>query len=268
MSVMSESTTSLAGKTCVVTGGARGLGLDIAGSLLDAGARVVISGRDEQALHYAHMLLDRPGRDVLPICCDVRDEQAIDSLVATALERFGRIDVLVNNSGIAGPTAAVAASEVQPWRDTLETNLFGTFLCCRAVLPAMIGQPGGGSIVNIGSMTAKRPLLGRTSYAASKSALVGFTRTLALEVGPHGIRVNLVSPGPLEGDRIRHVFQAQADSRGISVARAREEMVSDSPLGRLTPPADVAAAVTFLAGDAAASITGEDLNVSAGIVMH
>jgi len=267
MSVSQASRTSLAGKTCVVTGGARGLGLNIAGSLLDAGARVVISGRDERALEDAQQLLDPSGADVLPICCDVRDENAIAHLVEAALGQFGRIDVLVNNSGIAGPTAAVAAAEVQPWRDTVETNLIGTFLCCRAVLPAMIEQHGG-SIVNIGTMTAKRPLLGRTSYAASKSALVGFTRTLALEVGVHDIRVNLVSPGPLEGERIQRVFQAQADSRGISVAQARDEMVSDSPLARLTPPADVAAAVTFLASEAAASITGEDLNVSAGIVMH
>lgn len=267
MSVRQASRTSLAGKTCVVTGGARGLGLNIAGSLLDAGARVVISGRDERALEDAKQLLDPSGADVLPICCDVRDEHAIASLVEAALGQFGRIDVLVNNSGIAGPTATVAAAEVQPWRDTVETNLIGTFLCCRAVLPAMIEQHGG-SIVNIGTMTAKRPLLGRTSYAASKSALVGFTRTLALEVGVHDIRVNLVSPGPLEGERIQRVFQAQADSRGISVAQARDEMVSDSPLARLTPPADVAAAVTFLASEAAASITGEDLNVSAGIVMH
>jgi NAD(P)-dependent dehydrogenase (short-subunit alcohol dehydrogenase family) len=219
-------------------------------------------------LREAPKLLGCSGADILPHCCDIRDEASIADLVDAALDRFGRIDVLVNNSGIAGPTASVAESDVQPWRDTVETNLVGTFLCCRAVLPTMIEQHRGGSIVNIGTMTAKRPLFGRTSYAASKSALIGFTRTLAFEVGAHDIRVNLVSPGPLEGERILRVFQAQADSRGISVAQARNEMLSDSPLGRLTPPADVAAAVTFLASEAAASITGEDLNVSAGIVMH
>lgn len=268
MSTRLPSRMSMEGKTCIVTGGARGLGWNIASSLADAGARVVISGRDREALDDASRMLASSGADVLPFCCDIRDEQAIASLVAAAIDRFGGIDVLVNNSGVAGPTASVAESEVQPWRDTVETNLIGTFLCCRAVLPAMIEQRTGGSIVNIGTMTAKRPLLGRTSYAASKSALIGFTRTLAFEVGTHGIRVNLVSPGPLEGERIRRVFQAQADSRGISVAQAREEMVSDSPLARLTPPADVAAAVAFLASEAAGSITGEDLNVSAGIVMH
>jgi NAD(P)-dependent dehydrogenase (short-subunit alcohol dehydrogenase family) len=267
VSATQEGITTLSGKACIVTGGGHGLGLDIAAGLVNAGAQVVISGRDQRALGNARQQLDPSGTDVLSVVCDIRDEKTISDLVAAALGQFGRIDVLVNNSGVAGPTAPVAQSEVQPWRDTVETNLIGTFLCCRAVLPVMIEQ-GCGSIVNIGTMTAKRPLFGRTSYAASKSALVGFTRTLALEVGPHGIRVNLVSPGPLEGDRIERVFQAQADSRGISVAEARQEMVSDSPLARLTPPRDVAAAVTFLACDAAASITGEDLNVSAGIVMH
>lgn len=257
----------LDGRVAIVTGGGHGLGLEIARSLRSAGARVVISGRDKQALVEADRDLDPDGGAVLSVCCDVRDENAVQGMVASALKRFGRVDALVNNSGIAGPTAPVAGSEVAPWRETIETNLVGTYLCCRAVLPIMIEQ-GSGSIVNIGTMTAKRPLFGRTSYAASKSALLGFTRTLALEVGPCGIRVNLVSPGPLEGERIERVFAAQAQTRGITVEQARAEMTSDSPLGRLTPPQDVAAAVAFLVSDAAASITGEDLNVSAGIVMH
>lgn len=117
-------------------------------------------------------------------------------------------------------------------------------------------------------MTGKRPLFGRTSYAASKTALIGLTRTLATEAGPFGIRVNLVSPGPLDGERIRRVFAAQAESRGITAAEAQAEMVDESPLRRLVPPSDVAAAVVFLAGAQSKSITGEDLNVSAGIVTY
>jgi NAD(P)-dependent dehydrogenase (short-subunit alcohol dehydrogenase family) len=261
------STQSLDGKVAIVTGGGHGLGLEIARALREAGALVVISGRDKQALADAERELDQDGAAALAIPCDVRDEGAVGGLVESTVDRFGRVDVLVNNSGIAGPTEPVAGSDVAAWRDTVETNLIGTYLCCRAVLPAMIGQ-GSGSIVNIGTMTAKRPLFGRTSYAASKSALLGFTRTLALEAGEHGIRVNLVSPGPLDGERIERVFAAQARTRGITVEQARAEMTSQSPLGRLTPPRHVAAAVAFLASDAAASVTGEDLNVSAGIVMY
>ncbi|MFI9415133.1 SDR family NAD(P)-dependent oxidoreductase [Nocardia gamkensis] len=258
---------SLEGRVAIVTGGGHGLGLEIARSLRSAGSSVVISGRDKQVLVEAERELDPHGCAVVSMYCDVRDEDAVHGMTAFALERFGRVDVLVNNSGIAGPTAPVSRSETAAWRETVETNLLGTYMCCRAVLPIMISQ-GSGSIVNIGSMTAKRPLFGRSSYAASKSALLGFTRTLALEVGPCGIRVNLVSPGPLEGERIEHVFAAQARTRGITVEEARAEMTSDSPMDRLTPPHDVAAAVAFLVSDAAASITGEDLNVSAGIVMH
>jgi NAD(P)-dependent dehydrogenase (short-subunit alcohol dehydrogenase family) len=178
----------------IVTGGARGLALEIAHDLRAHGARVVISGRDEQALADAERELDG-GDSVLSLVCNVRHEDDVNTMAETAQDAFGRIDVLVNNSGIAGPTATVSGSDIGPWRDTVDTDLIGTYFCCRTVLPAMIEQ-GSGSIVNIGTLTAKRPLLGRTSYAASKAALAGFTRTLAWETGQHGIRVNLVSPGP------------------------------------------------------------------------
>ena len=252
-------------RTAVVTGAARGLGRTIAHRLRDAGHQVVLTGRDKDALAEAAAALDPSGTDTLAVPCDIRDEDSVRDLMATVVERFGRIDVLVNNSGIAGPTAPLWETAADEWWQTLETNVFGTFLCCRAVLPVMITQ-GAGSIITIGSMTGKRPLLGRTGYAASKTALIGLTRTLALEAGPYGVLVNLISPGPLDGDRIRRVFAAQAASRGITEEQARMEMVSDSPLGRLVPAEDVAEAVVFLAG--AASVTGEDLNVSGGIVTY
>ncbi|MCW7945721.1 hypothetical protein AAW14_27880 [Streptomyces hygroscopicus] len=251
----------------MITGGGRGLGREIAVALHTAGHRVVLAGRDKDVLDLTAHEIDPTGDAVLSVRCDVRDELAVAALTARALDRFGRIDVLVNNSGIAGPTAPVWETDAQLWRDTIETNLVGAFLCCRAVLPTMIAQRSG-AIVTVGSMTGKRPLFGRTGYAASKTALIGLTRTLATEAGPYGIRANLVSPGPLEGDRIERVFRAQAASRGISVDAARAEMLDDSPLGRLVPGADVAAAVVFLASPAASSITGEDLNVSAGIVTY
>ncbi len=120
----------------------------------------------------------------------------------------------------------------------------------------------------ISSMTGKRPLYGRTPYAASKMALVGIARTLAWEVGSHGIRVNVISPGAVEGERIKQVVRNQAVAQGISEEEALQQFTSNSPLGRLVPPGDIAAAAIFLASDKAASITGEDLNVSAGTVMY
>jgi NAD(P)-dependent dehydrogenase (short-subunit alcohol dehydrogenase family) len=158
-------------------------------------------------------------------------------------------------------------SSLSEWQDTLNTNLLGTFLCCRAVLPLMIEQRSG-SIVTVGSATGKRPNAGRAAYAASKTALIGLTRTLALEAGPYGIRVNLVTPGAVDSERFRRVIEELAAERGVSGAEVLQEAVSGSPLGRLVAAADVAEVVTFLIGDGAASITGEDVNVSAGLVMY
>jgi NAD(P)-dependent dehydrogenase (short-subunit alcohol dehydrogenase family) len=141
------------------------------------------------------------------------------------------------------------------------------FLCARAFLPAML-ERGSGSIVVIGSMTGKRPLWGRTPYAASKLALVGLVRTLALETAPSGVRVNPVSPGPVEGERMAWAFRAQAEGRGISVEEARSEMVAQIPIGRLIEPREVADAVVALTLGTLSAVTGADLNVSGGMVMY
>lgn len=264
---MSTGGPHLDGQVAVVTGGARGLGYEIATALRAAGAQVVLCARDADQAAAAARRLDPSGCNAAGVACDIRDEAAVVALATAAVSRFGRIDVLVSNSGIAGPTAALWETPAADWRETIETNLTGTFLCCRAVMPVMMRQQGG-SIIIVGSMTGKRPLYGRVGYAASKAALIGFTRTLAVEAGPHGVRVNLVSPGPLEGDRMQRVFDAQAAARGVPAERVRAEMLAESPLARLVPPADVASVVTFLAADTAASITGADINVSAGLVMH
>lgn len=183
-----------------------------------------------------------------------------------AAEALGPVDVLVANSGIPGPSAPLWEIEPGEWRQTLDVNVTGTYLCCRAVLPGMI-ESGGGSVVIIGSMTGKRPLEGRSPYAASKLALVGLTRTLAVDAGKHDIRVNLVSPGPVRGKRLEWVIEKQAEARGLSVDQARQAFKAGSPLHRLVDPDDVAQAVVFLASDEAVGITGTDLNVSSGMVM-
>jgi NAD(P)-dependent dehydrogenase (short-subunit alcohol dehydrogenase family) len=258
---------SLAGKVVLVTGGGRGLGSEIAKAFRAAGANLAICGRDLGVLTASAQSLDPTGESVLPLSCDIRDEQAVADLASAVLDRFGRIDVLVNNSGIAGPTAPLWESSLSEWQDTISTNLTGTFLCCRAVLPSMINRRSG-SIIMVSSATGKRPLAGRAIYAASKTGLIGLTRTLALETGPNGIRVNLVSPGAIDSERLRRVLEALAASRGVSAADVLREAVSGSPLGRLVQAVDVARVITFLASDGAASITGEDINVSAGLVMY
>ena len=141
------------------------------------------------------------------------------------------------------------------------------FLATKALLPQMI-ELGSGSVTVIGSISGKRPLWGRSAYTTSKMALIGLVRTLALEAGPHGVRVNLISPGFVAGSRLDWVIQRQAAGRGLTDAAVRAEFESESPLGRLTEARDVGAACVFLASDGAAAITGADLNVNSGVVMY
>jgi NAD(P)-dependent dehydrogenase (short-subunit alcohol dehydrogenase family) len=255
-------TDALGGAVAVVTGAGKGIGRHIAVALAGAGATVAAVGRDVAALEETCELVGG-----IAVRADVSDVGQVDAMAERVLGELGRIDVLVCNSGIAGPTAPLWEIAPADWDEVLRVNVTGTFLCCRALLPAMIERRSG-SIVVIGSVSGKRPLHGRTPYTTGKLALVGLVRTLAWEVGPHGVRVNLISPGYVAGPRIERVIAAQAEALGVAPEEARARFTSASPLGGLTAPEDVAACAVFLASPAAASVTGEDLNVSAGVAMY
>ncbi|BCL82265.1 sorbitol 6-phosphate dehydrogenase [Ktedonobacteria bacterium brp13] len=260
----------LTNKVAIVTGASGGLGRAIALALAAQGASLVLASRNTVALEETQRQLSHiqeHGQRAIVVPTDVQDEASVQHLVEETLRQFeGRIDILVCNSGIAGPTAPLIEVKIEQWQETLATNLTGPFLCCRAVLPTMLEQQAG-SVILIGSGTGKHPLIGRTPYAASKIALVGMARTLAMEVGPSNVRVNVVSPGPLDGERIQAVLQKQAELRHMSYEQIKAQATSGSALKRFTPVQDVADTVVFLASDQAASITGEDMNVSGGLVM-
>jgi NAD(P)-dependent dehydrogenase (short-subunit alcohol dehydrogenase family) len=179
----------------VVTGGGKGIGRAVGLAFARAGADVVLAGRDAGALEAAAADVEALGVSVMSVPTDVTDEHAVATLAAVTLERFGHVDALVANSGIGGPSGPLWELSREAWDETFSVNVTGVFLCARAFLPSMI-ERGAGSMVVMGSMTGKRPLWGRTPYAASKTALIGLVRTLALESTPHGVQVNLVSPGP------------------------------------------------------------------------
>jgi NAD(P)-dependent dehydrogenase (short-subunit alcohol dehydrogenase family) len=259
--------TRLDGKVAVVTGAGQGLGRAIALRCAAEGAHVALAARSEELLTQVADVIEASGGRALAVRTDVRDPAQVAHLAEVVTSELGPADVLVNNSGIGGPTSVLWEMEPADWEETLRVNLTGTFLCCRAFLPAMV-ERGSGSVVVIGSVTGKRPLIGRTPYAASKLGLVGLVRTLAWEAGEHGIRVNLISPGPIDGERLDRVITAQAEVKGVSAEEAREQFASGSPLRRFVSPDDVAEAVVFLASDLAASVTGEDFNVSAGLAMY
>lgn len=256
----------LENRTALVTGASQGIGRQIALRLAAAGAEVCLSARSEAGLEQVAAEIAAEGGSALVMPADLREREAIEALV-TALGNRGGVDLLVSNCGIPGPTAAVWEVELDAWEETVAVNVTAPFLLCAGLLPGMIAR-GSGDIVVIGSATGKRPLPTRIPYATSKSALIGFVRSLAWEVGADGIRVNLISPGPVEGDRLDGVLEAQAGVRGIDSSDVQREMRSSSALQRLTTPEDVAEAVLFLASGASAGITGEDLNVSSGWVMH
>ena len=254
-------------KVAVVTGSARGLGKCIAMAFAREGAHIVLVDQFTDPLHAIQEDIERQGRKALPLEVDIANLESVETCARKAVEHFGRVDILVNNAAIGGPSALLWEVDPAAWRECLDINTTGVFYCCRAFLPGMVQQRSG-SVIIIGSMTGKRVLVNRTAYATSKLALVGMARTLAWEVGPYGIRVNVISPGPMEGERLKWVFETQSQQEGISVEAARSRMVDASPLGQFVPPENVAQAAVFLASDSSGSTTGEDLNCSAGICMY
>lgn len=251
----------------IVTGASQGIGRVIAIELAARGDILVLAARNADGLKETADQIDQEGGEHVVVETDVTSVASVTSMVAAVTARLGRIDNLVNNSGVGGPSGRLWEVDPGEWRSTYEVNVFGVFEVSRLVLPVMI-QQGSGSIVVVGSISGKRPLFGRSAYTSTKTALIGLTRTLALEAGPHGIRVNLVSPGFVSGPRIEWVMKAQADARGMDIDEIREEFEAESPLGRLTDPIDVAATVAFLTSEGAAGITGADINVNSGVVMY
>lgn len=260
-------TASLSGQVAVVTGGNRGIGRAIALAFARAGAAVALGARTAASLEQVAEEVRSAGAECLAVPCDVADPASVDAFGDAVLERFGRADAVVACAGIAGPTRPLHEITPEEWRECVAIDLDGVYLTFRRFLPGMIERRAG-SLVAISSMTGKRPLAGRTPYSAAKLGVIGLVRTLAVEVGPYGIRVNSVCPGAVEGERIERVIRGQAEAQGISEDEARRQLTDPAPLKRLVRAEEVADACVFLASDAAAAITGEDVNVTAGLVMY
>lgn len=245
-------------RTALVSGAGNGLGRAIALALSRAGHRVVLVGRGAETLDRTAALLDGPSRVAT---VDVADPASVTRL-ATALDGE-QISILVNNAGVAGPVRPLIEIEPAEWDEVFAVNVRGMYLMCRAFLPPMI-ERGAGDVVNLASVSGKRPLALRTAYAASKMAVLGLTFTLGAEVGTSGVRVNALSPGPVRGDRMARNFSLEAARRGISEAEAEHAFTSRASLGRLVEPDEVGAAVVAML-----SMTGlhcADIDLSAGMV--
>ena len=255
-------TSSLQGRHAVVTGAARGIGAEIAQTLAAAGATLTLLGRRRDALEALAAQLPGTGHGV--VTADVADAAQVNAAFAEARVR-GPIVVLVNNAGQA-ETAPFAKMTLELWQRMLAVNLTGTFLCTQAALPDML-QAGGGRIVNIASTAGLKGYAYVSAYAAAKHGVIGLTRSLALELAKKGITVNAVCPGYTETDILRDGIANVVAKTGISEAEALARFTAGNPQGRIVQPREVADAVRWLCGDAAASITGQSLSVSGGEVM-
>ena len=240
-------------RVAVVTGASRGIGRAVAKRLAEAGAAVVAAARGDHADQVAADIRAAGGRAV-SVGVDVTEPRLVEAMVGTALDEYGRIDVLVNNAGIVRDGLAVRMNPAD-WDAVVATNLTAAFACARAVLRPMIRQRGG-RIVNVGSVVGRMGNAGQANYAASKAGLEGFSRSLAREVASRGITVNVVAPGMIDTDM----------TAGLSES-AQAAMLAQIPAGRLGTADDVAGAVCFLASDEAAYVTGHVLAVNGGMYM-
>jgi NAD(P)-dependent dehydrogenase (short-subunit alcohol dehydrogenase family) len=256
-----------AGGVAVVTGAGRGIGAAIARDLAASGARVIINGRHRESLETVGAEIAAAGGTAEVVPGSITDPSHVEDLMRQAAGPNGVINVLVNNAGTAGPTTPLSELSLEDWHETIDTNLTGLFLACRAAIP-FLRRAGHGKIVNIGSATGKRPLVNRAPYAAAKIGVVGLTRTLAHELGPDGISVNTISPFLVNNARLDGVITTMSAARGISKEKLWEEYTRETALGRAVTEADVSRLVLFLASSAADDITGEDWNVSAGSIMY
>ena len=240
----------------LVTAGASGIGREIARAFAAKGARVFVCDIDEKAL--AALSKETPGIEAMR--CDVSRRTEIEQMMAAALRSLGGLDVLVNNAGIAGPTVPVEEVPPGAWDEVVQVNLTAAFDVTRLAIPAL-KQSSAGVVIVMSSAAGRFGYPNRVAYAATKWGLVGFTKTLAMELGPFGIRANAILPGTVDGERIRRVFEGRAKLSGRSVDEVRDASMQNQSIRALVDPRDIAALAVFLASDAGKSISGQALPI-------
>jgi 3-oxoacyl-[acyl-carrier protein] reductase len=245
----------LGGKVAVVTGGSRGIGLAIAAWLAEHGATVVVSGRDADRVQAAAKELEAHGTPVLGVPADAAKREDADRLVDVTRERFGRLDVLINNAGITRDGLVIRMKD-DDWDRVMEVNLRGAFLMTRAAAKVMVRSKNGGRIINIASTAGAMGNAGQANYSAAKAGLIGLTKAAARELAHWGILVNAVAPGLIETDMAAAIPE-----------EARETLLAQVPLKRIGTPREVAEMVGFLAGDGATYVTGQVFHVNGGLYM-
>lgn len=255
----------LSDKVAIVGGGSRGLGRACALGLAREGTKVAICSRGREALEQAAKIIgDETGAEILPIAADLSSYDGIKHVVSTTADHFGRLDIMINNSGGPPPGTAEGAGE-DLWEQAVQISLMFFARMSREALPHMRKQ-GGGRIINIFSSSVKQPIENLMLSAATRMGALGFAKTLADEVAKDNILVNNIAPGYLLTDRMMEVIESRSDASGISKEEAMDALVSIIPMGRIGRPEELANLVVFLASDAASYITGATIQVDGGVV--
>jgi NAD(P)-dependent dehydrogenase (short-subunit alcohol dehydrogenase family) len=248
--------TSAKGLRVLVTAGGAGIGRVIAQTFLDHGARVQVCDLDEK------VLASLP-REIFRVKADVADVAQVDRLFEEVKKNLGGLDVLVNNAGIAGPTAKVEDIDPKDWDRTIAVDVNGMFYCTRKAMP-MIKAAGGGSIINLSSAAGRLAFPMRTPYSFAKFGVVGFTESLAAEAGPDRVRVNCIQPGIVEGERIDRVIAAKAKGLGTTFEDVKNRMLAGVSMHTTVTQQDIANTALFLATDAGKHISGQAISVCGG----
>ena len=250
----------LDGQRALITGAGSGIGKVMAQHFEKAGARIWICDADTNNL--VQSLKENPDWNGTP--CDVSDENQVDQLFKEMSDSFGGLEILVNNAGIAGPTAPVEEIDPDEWRRSVGVNLNGAFYCTRLATPLLKNSPKA-SIINISSVAGRLGFARRLPYASTKWAMIGFTESLAKELGPSGIRVNALLPGIVEGPRIEGVFQARAESEGVPYEEVRDRVLNNVSMKRMVSAGDVAEMAVFLCSEAGKNISGQSISVCGNV---
>ncbi|MCJ8150748.1 SDR family oxidoreductase [Shinella sedimenti] len=250
----------LAGQRVLITAGAGGIGLAIARELAGHGCRLAVCDVSETALDAFRRAIP----NAVAMKADVSEERDVMRLFSQVSDEFGGLDALVNNAGIAGPTGGVEEINPDEWRRTLDICLTGQFLCTRAAVP-LFKAGNGGAIVNMSSSAGRHGYAYRTPYSAAKFGVVGFTLSLAKELGPFNIRVNALLPGIVAGPRMENVISSRAEQVGVTADEMRARYLSNISLRRMVDPEDVATTTAFLLSKAGRNISGQLIGVDGNV---
>lgn len=259
-----DANSAMRDRVVLITGASGGIGRVMAQRYAQAGAKLVLAARRQEELEQTAHLVVAAGSDVHLRVTDIRHERECEALVAEALDRFGRLDVLINNAAVPGRDQAVAEATLENWHDTIATNLLAPVVLTREALHQAMLPAASGNIQFFSSAAAKSVLPHKAHYAASKLALVPLAQTLAMEVGPVGIRVNTLVIGTVRGELVDGYAERVAAEEGVSADEVRARLAGSSALRRLVEPEEVADTSLWLASDASSAITGQDINVTAG----